>query len=82
MPDSRKDDFVRGGNGIDFTGHHNRRAQMVERFLHRIQIAGAVIQDRNHKSPLVLGSIRARRWSREQATRNARAKALNSASIL
>jgi hypothetical protein len=37
---------------------------------------------RSHRSPLVLGSMRPSWRSREHATRSARAKALNSASIL
>ena len=50
----------------------------------RGQIARAVIDqgDRAHSSPFVLGSIRASRLSRSQATRSARANALNTASIL
>ena len=57
--------------------------QPVQRFLHRDQISGAVIHDRDHHStPLVLGNSRAIRRSRQQAARSARANALKSASIL
>ena len=40
------------------------------------------VDNGDHSSPLVLGSMRASCLSREQATRKARAKPLNSASIL
>ena len=55
-------------------------AAAVEPFAHRRQVARAVIDERDHSSPFVLGSIRARRRSRAHATRSARANALNTAS--
>ena len=51
-----------------------------ERLAHRRQVAGAVIDERNHNSPFVLGSVRASCLSREHATRSARPNALNTAS--
>ena len=58
--------------------HHNVSSQVVKRLLYRIQVARAIIHDRDHRSPLVLGSILPKRRSREQATRRARANALKS----
>ena len=52
-----------------------------ERLPHRRQVAGAVVDQSDHSRPLVLGSIFASRASRAQATRNARANALNTASM-
>src|SRR5438876_1196870 len=51
-----------------------------ERFAHRCQVARLVIDQGDHSSPLVLGSIRASRLSFAHATRSARANALNTAS--
>ena len=51
-----------------------------ERLAHRRQVAGAVVDERDHSSPFVLGSIFASRASFAQATRSARANALNTAS--
>src|SRR4051795_5294210 len=56
--------------------------EMLKGLFHRADIARTVINNRDHRSPLVLGSIFASCLSREQATRRARAKALNKASIL
>ena len=56
--------------------------QMPDGLHHRGEISRAVIDDGNHKSPFVLGSMRPSWRSLEQATRKARANALNSASIL
>jgi len=69
--------------------HHGRvfgdlgcGAKRCEGLHHRSQIAGLVVDDCDHNKPLVLGSISPSCLSREQATRRARANALNSASIL
>src|SRR5580700_9614641 len=62
--------------------HHDFSAEIGKCLFHGIQIARAVIHDDDHRSPLVLGSMRPRRRSREHATRRARANALKSASIL
>ena len=56
-------------------------ANRGERLAHGREIAGLVIDERNHSSPLVLGSMRASCLSFEQATRSARANALNTASM-
>src|SRR6202035_1348231 len=82
MSDSRQYDFVRRCHNFRPVRYHDFDAEIVKRFLHRSQIARSVIYDGDHRSPLVLGSMRPRRRSREQATRNARAKALKRASIL
>ena len=68
--------------GIIVPGVGHFGADRRERLAHRRQIAGAIIDERNHNSPLVLGSIRARRLSFAHATRSALANALNTASIL
>src|SRR5437868_5640047 len=62
--------------------YHRVMAKMAERFLYRGKIAGLIIDDGDHRSPLVLGSKRAICRSRQQAARSAREKALNSDSIL
>ena len=54
----------------------------VSAFITDGQIAGLVVDDCDHSSPFVLGSISPSCLSREQATRSARANALKSASIL
>ena len=56
-------------------------AERRERLAHRRQVAGAVVDERDHSSPFVLGSIFASRASFAQATRSARANALNTASM-
>ena len=58
------------------------RADLVQRVLDRPQIAGAVIEDGDHSSPLVEGSWSFSRASFEQAYFMARAKHLKIASIL
>src|SRR5271157_2256237 len=55
-------------------------SEILDRPQDRARVAGAVIEQRDHSKPLVEGSWRLRRESREQAYRKARAKALNSAS--
>ena len=57
-------------------------ADLGQRVLHRAQIAGAVIEDRDHSSPLVDGNWSFSRASFEQAYFMARAKHLKIASIL
>ncbi len=58
--------------------------QIAQRLDDRSQVAGLVVDDgdRYHSNPLVLGNISPNCLSREQATRSARANALNRASIL
>ena len=56
-------------------------ANRGERLAHRRQVAGLVVDERDHSSPLVLGSIRASCLSFAQATRSARANALKTASM-
>ena len=80
VSDARDDDTL----DVVEIGRHARcqhlGADRRERFAHRRQIAGAVIDQRNHSSPFVLGSVRASCLSREHATRSARPNALNTAS--
>ena len=82
MADARHDDR---GRPLEI-GRRRRVVQLGanrgERLAHRRQVAGLVVDERNHSSPLVLGSMRASRLSFAQATRSARANALNTASIL
>ena len=66
-----------GLDGVETLG-----AERGERLADRGEISGAVVDERDHNSPFVLGSIRANRLSCEQATRSARANALKTASIL
>mgnify|MGYP003693635583 CR=1 FL=1 len=62
-------------------GVANSAPSVGQRLAHRRQVAGAVVDERNHSSPFVLGSIFARRASFAHATRSARANALNTASM-
>src|SRR5262249_9515965 len=57
------------GNGYDalIGGDFAGRAEMFEGFPDRTDIACSVIDDRDHRSPLVLGSMRASCLSREHA---------------
>ena len=61
-------------------GHRELGAERGQRLLDRRQVAGAVVDQRDHSRPFVLGSIFASRASFAQATRSARANALNTAS--
>src|SRR5439155_20990296 len=63
-------------------GHEDLRADRGQRLLHRRQIARAIVNQCDQSSPFVDGNIFARRLSFAQATRRARANALNTASIL
>ncbi len=63
-------------------GNLCRYSEMRKSLGDRSQVPGAVIDNRNHSSPLVLGNTRAKRRSLEQAKRIARANALKTASIL
>ena len=65
-----------GRRGDDEVGAERR-----QRLADRREIAGAVVDERDHSSPFVLGSIFASRASFAQATRSARANALNTASM-
>src|ERR1039458_792990 len=82
MSHSWQYDLVRRYQRFRVVRNHNFSTELVERLLHGIEVAGAVIHDGDHSSPLVLGSMRPRRRAREHASRRARAKALKSASIL
>ena len=73
MPSRRRE---LGGVG----GREQVRARGREALADRREVAGAVVDERDHSSPFVLGSIRAMRGSRAHATRSARANALNTAS--
>src|SRR6185295_7059405 len=82
VTDARDDDAAGVGKVLWRRGHGYWRADRGERFLHRCKVARLVVDQGDHRSPLVLGSMRASRRSFAQATRSARANALNTASIL
>ena len=84
MAHARHDHAAGVGNLGGRLGNEHRRADGREGFLHRRQISRAVVDERDgsHRSPFVLGSIRASRLSVAHATRSARANALNAASTL
>jgi len=69
-------------NLLRIVGSNGVPTQMIERLLHRCEIAGLVIHNCDHNSPFVLGSSRAICLSLQHAARRARANALNRASIL
>src|SRR6266496_902425 len=78
----RQNDFFCQLNFRDVRSNHRLRAKMVKGLLYGRQIARLVINDCDHNKPFVLGSSRAICLSCQHAARNARANALNSASIL
>ena len=89
VADARHDDAAsRPTMSAGDAGTNTSAPMAASAFLHRGQVAGAVVDERDHSSsiahssPFVLGSIRASRLSFAQATRSARANALNTASIL
>ena len=82
IADSGNDQLLGIQHCVRITGHDALASQVSDGLHHRGQIPRAVIEDGNHKSPFVLGSMRPSWRSLEQATRKARANALNSASIL
>ena len=79
---SRNDPLLRASCGVRVTRYDAVAPEMLQRIHHRGQISRAIIDNRNHSSPFVLGSIRPSCLSFEHATRSALANALNSASIL
>jgi hypothetical protein len=56
--------------------------KMLDGSFHGSDIASSVVHDSDHRSPFVLGNMRRKRRSCQQAARRARAKALNKDSIL
>src|ERR1700761_3107770 len=82
MTDPRQDHLLRLAHDRRIRGNHGRAAKGIQSLHHGREIARLVIDDCDHNRPLVLGSISPNCLSREQATRSARAKALNRASIL
>ena len=81
VADARQDQPLGGANRFRRGRALGLDALAIERGLDRRQIAGAVFDQRNfHSSPLVLGKTRFNCGSRVAAKRNARAKALKSAS--
>src|SRR5262245_32203770 len=83
VADARNDDAVTGAEIVGRGGYDHCRADRSQRLFDRCQIPCAVVDeaDLHHRRPLVLGSMRASRGSLAHATRSARAKALNTASI-
>ena len=67
----RADDRSPGVDGITISAPSDAKALRTD-----VQIAGAVVEQRDHSRPFVLGSIFASRRSFAQATRSARANAL------
>ena len=53
---ARQNNFRCAPQSFRITDQLVRRADFIQRVLHRPQIARAVIEDRNHRSPLVDGS--------------------------
>ena len=82
VADARNDEPLGRGQFGGIAGVQNRGPHRAERLAHRGQVAGAVVDERDHNSSLVLGSIFARRASLAHATLSARPNALKHASIL
>src|SRR5262245_8916174 len=79
---ARDDDAASLAKRIRPFRHEHVGADRRQRLLDGRQVSGLVIDQRDHKRPLVLGSIRASRLSFAHATRSARPNALKTASIL
>ena len=82
MSDAWNDDADGPCEIVRHCGREDVRLNGRQRFSHRREIPGLVIDERDHNNPFVLGNIRASRLSFAHATRSARANALNTASIL
>ena len=82
MADAGHDDAAGARELLRRRGRRELGAERRQRLAHRREIARAVIDQRDHSSPFVLGSIFASRASFAHATRSARANALNTASIV
>src|SRR5580765_6002370 len=82
MSHARDDDAARLAKRIRSFRHEHVGANRRQRLLDGRQVSGPVIDQRDHRRPLVLGSMRASRLSFAHATRSARANALKTASIL
>src|SRR5690349_10644317 len=82
VPHTRDNQLFRLRNHLRIASDFCRGAQMLKSLFDRASIAGSRLDNRGHRRRLVLGSILANCVSREQATRPARAKAWNRASIL
>ena len=81
VADARHDQPVGAGDLRRRVRREHLGAGRGQRLAHRRQVAGAIVDQRDpHNSPLVLGSIVFSCLSFEQATRSARANALNTAS--
>src|SRR5213594_1042913 len=72
MSHAGDDDASRLAKRIRCFRYEHVGADRRQRLLHGGQVPGLVVDERDHSSPLVLGSIRASRLSRAQATRSAR----------
>ena len=73
MSDAGQNDAVRAADDFRIAGDARFVSDMVQRLLHRSEVARAIVDDGDHSRPFVLGSIFAIRRSRQQATRSARA---------
>src|SRR6185437_6866282 len=82
MPNTRQNNLLSATYNFRVLGGDCIRTDGRQRLHHRCKISGLVIDDRDHSNPLVDGSILPSCLSREQATRTARANALNRASTL
>src|SRR5215469_559271 len=82
VPDSRNNPLLGMSHNVRVIADDALRTEVLNRLRYRCQVPGSVINNCNHSRPLVVGNILANCLSFEQATRNARANALNSASIL
>src|SRR5215469_3701358 len=82
VPDSRNNALLGTSHNVRVIGDNALPTEVLNRLHYRCQVPGSVINNCNHSSPFVVGNILPNCLSFEQATRNARANALKSASIL
>ena len=57
VADARDDDAARAASSPGVVGVQTLGAERRERLAHRRQVAGAVVDERDHSRPFVLGSI-------------------------
>mgnify|MGYP003351387344 CR=1 FL=1 len=67
MADTRQDQLVRTLDGLRIANQFILCADRAQRVLHRLQVAGAVIEYRDHSKPFVEGNCSFNRASVEHA---------------
>src|SRR6516162_4812550 len=82
VPDTGQNDLGRAFQAASVSNHLELGSNRGEGIRHRPQVPSTIIEDADHRRPLVDGSWRRRRRSLEHAYFSPRAKHLKMASIL